>query len=449
MSKKPIYGYQGNWTTNQSRSGRGQSIATFDIFSCRVKDIILNNKHARFTEFGEWNSIGTIFIESTKNPFLSDQTSLIPAYPAFPNIKHYPLINELVPVIYLTDVDVTSNTNAVSAYYLPPINIWNSQIHNAVPSLNVLPKSQKKDYQQVEAGSIRQVSDQSTEINLGAYFNENNVLKNHPLLPYEGDIIYEGRFGNSIRLGSTVADTLATPNLWSEGSNNGDPITIIRNGQPNSPIGVNGSANSWVPILENINLDKSSIYLTSTQKVNLELATIFTNKLNSYNNKPSTTPLDFNRIKETPQTPDLYNGNQILLNSGRLVFNAKNDHILLSADKSIHLSSNGSINIDTTTISAYSNEIRLTAPKVYLGNFTGGEGYVGAPLQSVVLGDNLKQTLTSIIEALGGIANAMTTAVNAGGPVPSLQTEGGLLLGQVETLKTSLNILLSKNVKTI
>jgi hypothetical protein len=438
MSKKPIYGYQGNWTTGQSSTGRGQSISTFDIFSSRVKDIILNNKHPRFTEFGEWNGVGTIFIESAKNPLFSTQTSLIPAYPAFPNIKHYPLINELVPVIYLTDVDVTSNTNSVSAYYLPPINIWNSQIHNAVPSLNILPENQRKDYQQVEAGSTRRVTDQSTEINLGAYFNENNVLKNHPLLPYEGDILYEGRFSNSIRLGSTVADTLATPNLWSEGSNNGDPITIIRNGQPNSPIGVDGSANSWVPILENINLDKSSIYLTSTQKVNLELATIFTNKFNSYN-----------KVKETPQTPDLYNGNQILLNSGRLVFNAQNDHILLSADKSIYLSSNGSINIDTTTISTYSDEIRLTAPKVYLGNFVGGEGYVGAPLQSVVLGDNLKQTLTSIIEALGGIANAMATSFNAGGPVPSLQAEGGLLLGQVETLKTSLNILLSENVKTI
>jgi hypothetical protein len=190
--------------------------------------------------------------------------------------------------------------------------------------------------------------------------------------------------------------------------------------------------------LDNITLYPTSSAIVYNEKVNLELATIFTNKFNSYN-----------KVKETPQTPDLYNGNQILLNSGRLVFNAKNDHILLSADKSIHLSSNGSINIDTTTISAYSNEIRLTAPKVYLGNFVGGEGYVGAPLQSVVLGDNLKQTLTSIIEALGGIANAMATSFNAGGPIPSLQAEGGLLLGQVETLKTSLNILLSENVKTI
>jgi hypothetical protein len=43
----------------------------------------------------------------------------------------------------------------------------------------------------------------------------------------------------------------------------------------------------------------------------------------------------------------------------------------------------------------------------------------------------------------------MFTAANVGGPIPSLQAEGGLLLGQVETLQTSLNILLSETVKTV
>jgi hypothetical protein len=448
MGKKIKIGYQGDWTTTQSNKGRGQSIATFDIFSSRVKSIILNNKHPRFTEFGEWNSIGTIFIESAKNPLFDNQVSLIPAYPAFPNIKHYPLVGELVPIIYLSDIDITGNTNSVSAYYLPPINIWNSQIHNAIPSLNILPENQQKDYQQVTAGSVRRVTDKSTEIELGAYFNENNVLNNNPLLPYEGDIIYEGRFGNSIRLGSTVRDTLAnivtpkgtTKNNWSDVGNNGDPITIIKNGQPNSPIGVDGSSDSWVPTLENINIDKSSIYLTSTQQIPLSLSS---DNLSSYLN-----------LKETPKSPDSYSGNQILLNSGRLVFNAKNDHIILSADKSVHLVSNNSLNFDTVDkISMSTNmlfgKITLTSPKVYLGSDIGSEGYVGANLQSVVLGDNLKQTLTSIIEALGGISNAMTTAFNAGGPIPSLQAEGIVLSTQVDTLRTSLNILLSDNVKTI
>ena len=66
-----------------------------------------------------------------------------------------------------------------------------------------------------------------------------------------------------------------------------------------------------------------------------------------------------------------------------------------------------------------------------------------------MLGENLKQILNSIIEALEGIAGAMRTANASGIAVPSLNLEGVTLSGQTEILKESLNILLSKNVKTI
>ncbi len=61
---------------------------------------------------------------------------------------------------------------------------WNSQVHNAVPSTDVIPELEDKEYPLVEAGSVRRITDQDTEINLGNYFNENNVLNNYPLLPY-------------------------------------------------------------------------------------------------------------------------------------------------------------------------------------------------------------------------------------------------------------------------
>jgi hypothetical protein len=67
-----------------------------------------------------------------------------------------------------------------------------------------LPPSQQKDYQQVEGGSVRRVTDGSTEINLGSTFQEKTNI--YPLLSYEGDYIMEGRWGNSIRFGSTVKD---------------------------------------------------------------------------------------------------------------------------------------------------------------------------------------------------------------------------------------------------
>ena len=73
------------------------------------------------------------------------------------------------------------------------------------------------------------------------------------------------RFGNSIRLGSTIkTKNILYQNNWSEFGKNGNPITILRNGQ--SP---DSSDEGWLPVIENINKDLSSIYLTSNQKIPL------------------------------------------------------------------------------------------------------------------------------------------------------------------------------------
>jgi len=400
---------------------RTSTNSTVSIISSRVKDIILDNTHPRFAEFGEWNGIGTIFIESTKNPLFSEQIPLIPAYPAFPNIKQYPLINELVPIVYLTDSDVTSDTTSVSAYYLPPINVWNSQVHNAIPSSNILPDSQQKDYQQVEAGSVRRITDQSSEINLGQTFNENNVIDIHPLLPYEGDIIYEGRFGNSIRLGSTVSNA-NIPNNWSSVGDNGSPIFILRNGQGSY------TTDSWEPVTENINNDKSSIYLTSTQQIPL-------------------TPISSIEVSYTkstrPENIGKYSEEQIILNSGRLVFNAKKDSIILGSAKSIHLTSNTSVNVDAA------KQIAIVSPKVYLGS---AEGTEGTQLQSLVLGENLNTLLGELSVFLNTLNVAFQTATDStSAPIVSLQSianDAGQLGKSIDNIVKGKN-LLSKQVKTI
>ena len=43
-----------------------------------------------------------------------------------------------------------------------------------------------------------------------------------------------------------------------------------------------------------------------------------------------------------------YIGNQVLINSDRLIFNAKKDSILLYSDKVIGFSTNGSFHFDTS-----------------------------------------------------------------------------------------------------
>jgi hypothetical protein len=315
----------------------------------------------------------------------------------------------------------------------------NSKIHNALPSTNILPPEQQKDYQQTEAGSVRRVTDQSTEIELGSTFNENNVLDIFPLLPYEGDIIYEGRYGNSIRLGATVNNS-NIPNPWSNVGLNGSPIMILKNGQSFTQTNVTGNNDSWIPSLENINEDQSSLYLTSTQQVPLNL---ISNTYDSYVG-----------LDESPTPANQFSGNQILLNSGRLVFNAKNDHIILSADKSIHLSSNSSLNFDTgTQIGLNAPKTIILSDKIYLGSVNGTEGYAGSEIQSIVLGENLIQVLNTILNALTGIGQAMSTATAGPFPVAGLIAEGPRLIGEIEYTKKLIgqvnsSPLLSKTVKT-
>jgi hypothetical protein len=407
------YGF-GNAVNNNNSRPLKKSSVSHTIISSRVRDIILDDSHPKFKQYGEWNGIGTIFVESAKNPILAETSNLIPAYPAFPNIKHYPLINELVPIMYLSNNNIIDDTSSRSAYYLPPINLWNSQIHNAIPSTNVLPDTQQKDYQQTELGSVRRVTDQSTEINLGKTFNESNVIGIHPLLPYEGDIIYEGRFGNSIRLGSTVNNSVI-PNSWSATGANGSPIFILRNGQ--KPI----NDNSWVPTLEDINEDTSSIYLTSTQQL-----PIF----------PSSDIQDSFAKSTLPESVSQYSKSQIVLNSDRLVFNAKNDSIILGAKQSIHLTVGDTVGIDG------GKQITLAAPKVYLGSSQGAEG---TQIQSVVLGDNLNLLLGDIAIFLGTLSIAF-----AGATDPAIRAISADAFTLSEGILNEVNgrNLLSKKVKT-
>ena len=321
-----------------------------EITSVRIKDIILNDTHPQFSNYGEWNGLGTIFYDDVSFPFGVDSVNI--AIPLHSNQKLYPLINEVVPLIFLTSWDAQSNTNITQAYYLPPINIWNSQHHNAIPDPTQQPKEESQsDYDDAIDGSsrdVRRVYDEDTDINLGKGFNEQIIT--HPLLFFAGDNLIEGRWGNSLRLGSTIENEINYP------------ITIIRNGQPSST-----PPEGWVPIVENINEDKSDIYLTENQKIDIEVAS---KTYNSY-----TTP---------PVAPQLYIENQIILNSGRLLLNSKSSDILLSSNQSINFNSVNSVNIDT-------------------GDFiVSGGTYLGSPsaTEPILKGDALITQLDSLISYL-------------------------------------------------
>jgi hypothetical protein len=378
------------------------------ISAVRVISIVLDESHPRFVELGEWNALGTIEYEDVINPLPSPNSPT--AKPLSGNTKNLPLVNEIVYLISLPDTSIEIISSNSIQYYIDIVSLWNHPHHNAFPtSPNLLPPTQQKDYVQTTGGNVRRVTDQSTEIFLGKTFKERSNI--HPLLPFEGDILYEGRWGNSIRVGSTVPNT---PNNWSTTGQSGDPITIIRNGQ-----GIQ-SQEGWIPIVEDINNDDTSIYLASTQKIPLKASS--TNYF-SYKENP-------------PESPEQFAGKQLIINSGRLVFNTTQDHILFSSAKSINLNGVNGVNIDTPVFTIQSRN-------TYIGSKNATE-----PL---LLGNRTIETLNNIISNLSGFLQICSGLVSTppGTPLVPLNVAATQLNQQLLALQGNLEKLKSKSNFTI
>ena len=380
---------------------QGVKSKTANIFAARVMKAILDDTNPEtskaFKEFGEWSTIGGIFFNSLNqpNPNIKFTTNNF-ARPLFPNVSAIPLENEIIYIMSLPNSSIQSDVNGVSYYYFQSINIWNSTHHNAIPDpINgkpTDPESQQQDYQETEAGNVRRVTDGSTEIDLGDTFEEKLEVRN--MLPYEGDYIYQGRWGNTIRLGSTVTDA-SIPNTWSSTGDNGDPIMILKNGQHDE------DTDPWVPQVEDINTDLSSIYLTSTQTLPIDVAS---KSYKSYFNAPVST-------KE-------FDSEQVVINSGRILFNAKDDNILLSSFDTINLNSLNSLNIDTPKTIIQSKEIYL------------GDKYATEP---VILGDTFLADFQDLLGKINNLTSALMVPMALYPPVspnPALPITAASLKGQ-------------------
>ena len=373
----------------------------------RVIDIVLNDQHPKFKEVGEWNGIGTIFYLTTENPTTQD-VSEQKAKCALSNLKQYPLINEIVYLFSLPDPSSQNSGDNGIQYYFNTVNVWNSPHHNALPNGLVLSEDQQKDYQNTEAGAVRRVTDGSTEINLGATFKEKSNI--NPLLPFEGDIFQEGRWGNSIRFGSTVKGFTN----WSEAGENGDPITLIRNGED-----PNNGDEGWIPVVEDINNDLSSIWMTSTQQIPIEVAS---SNYNSYTSPPT--------------TPNQYVGAQVIANSDRILLNSKTDHIMLSSATSINMNAVDSVNIDT-------EEHVVDASSILLGSKDATE--------ALMLGNKTISLMGKMLDEMIAVNTQLSALVSLppGAPFAPLNAQAIKSQTLLGSYKGQLNSLLSKQNKTI
>lgn len=360
---------------------------------------------------------GTAQVQVLDEIQLGGANILVNVLPLFPNLKNYPLTNETVLVIALANKEYKNNFNTLTFYYLSPLNLWNNNQSNPIPypTETITPPSQNKGYLEVEnvGNPNKPASSSNTTLTPGTYFNEDNIP--NPTYPFEGDYIIDGRFGNSLRFGNTVPNgTAPIENNWSSTGSIGDPITILTNNKHKTQPSFNS-------ITEDVNLDGSSIYLTSTQKLPIEVSS--TNEYLSY--------------KTPPIFPNQYVGKQIILNSGRLVFNTSQDHILLSSQKSINLNAVESVNIDAAV------QTVIQTPELYLGGVK--------TAQPVVLGDDLVGLLTDILNDMGTLTKSLQNQIGvpAGSPLGPTNLIAQTINAKIGGYKTRLQNSLSQTTKTV
>jgi hypothetical protein len=384
------------------------------LLTGRVTDVILDPSSIPIpiqNRVGGNIGVGAVFFDLLQYP--SDDRdgkgkyqNLI-AYPLFANNIQYPLPNELISVIFLPGVvenDIQSLQNAPNmassvAYYISTVNIWRNFHHNIFPSPlidndKLYDSSDNHSYQEIESGAYDTENfSYNTPVN-GVNFPEKSLLKD--LQPYIGDIIYKGRWGQSIRFGSTITGSI-NPNPWSSEGEGGSPITIIRNGQPTVPTNIDDPTNPD-PLLqvEDINNDISSIYLTSTQVLP------FTPSSANY----SSYTTQVNDVKN-PSPPTVYNGNQIILTSNRLFFNASEDSILLSSKESINLNTLSSINLESKKgIVLFPG--KEDSSKIYLGGITAQD--------TVIKGNKFLDDFDQLLSQIRSLAKALQSDIGSSVP---------------------------------
>lgn len=254
----------------------------------RVYSVILDEEHFFFTDvlgkydktYIGWIYWGNLNLKQGGLSIEDIKKYCTLAKPYNNNITYHPLKTEIIELVKAPSNNHYakfggSSTNA-EYYYHPPINIWNNSSFNALPS--------ETDFK-----------NSNETLLLGSYTDETSLSLINNLLPFEGDMILEGRFGNSIRFGSSNPQG---KNNWSNNDSNGEPITIISNGQ-----------SSGDTPLEDINNDPSSIYLTSNQNIdNFNIASKNFTSLN-VGFKESLEP---DEIPTIPPSSEILNGTTLI-----------------------------------------------------------------------------------------------------------------------------------------
>jgi hypothetical protein len=330
----------------------------------------------QFERVGGFSAIGTIFYkdyhQSKRIPGnLEDEffEGCLTARPLYTNTQHFPMRGELVVLNNSVSPSSQENNAAGQIYYSDIVNLWGNQQQNSQPT-------------------------NENEI-LDIDFIENSNIR--PLLSFAGDYIVQGRQGNALRF-STTSKYHGGVNEWSSIGNGNDPITILTNGFSYDP---SGSFH-----VEKINLDNSSLYLTSYQSIPL-----IPDKNDILN--PITNPIS---IKN-------YTSPQAILNSDRIILNSKKDEVMIFAKTNIELNTKNTINLNSDT------SVHLNTETILLG-----KGNEDSNFEPLLLGNKTVDLLLDLTTTLYQLGADLSAAISMpeGAPLLDVNIAAESLMNDIE-----------------
>jgi hypothetical protein len=165
--------------------------------------------------------------------------------------------------------------------------------------------------------------------------------------------------------------------------------------------------------VENINLDGSSIYLTSNQSIPLNIGNV---TLSSITNPTNLTD---------------YTNPQVIINADRTVISSKSDEILMFGKTGIELYSQGPIYMQSANVG-----LTMQNNQIYLGPFNNN----AASPEPLVLGVQLQEWLSDLTVALSTFASVLgpTFSQPEGTLLESINSAASALQDSIETLNRKL-----------
>jgi hypothetical protein len=385
-----------------------------------VYDVILNEENESIKDGDkDLSTIGAIRYREFGN-LVSSEEDLSTAFPFNSFITELPVRNEIVEIFksstgksfYRRIESSPFKTGATVSTFISKTFPKQSSFNGA-----------SSDYQRVQSTGIERRNTTTSDVydGYGDYFQHEFAKR---LKLYEGDTLLESRFGQSIRFSAYNNDNKVF-----------SPTLILRNKENSISADINNNETLFRTTEEDINRDGSSIVMGSNQyKLPFIPGTVNDKNIGDFETRP----------QSFSQYPSELLGDQILINSGRIILSAKNAEMIFYSKKNYGFISDGGLSIDnklgmTINLGDHSN-ITTNGRDININTGSTGKINLGAgALESMVKGDTLLLLMQELITQI----QAIIVATPAGPSSPPINAAA------FASISSRLNTILSRQNKTV